>query len=98
MQQPYVKIHGHRKGTDKVSGPRMGKNDSGSPAVTRGMDFTGNRSSAVAKLLSSERGTDTSSDVSSSGFSDGFSVVADFVVGVSVISVRIDDVVVMRST
>ena len=66
--------------------------------MTRGMDFRGSTSSAVTKLLSSERGTDTFSDVSSSGFSDGFSVVADFVAGDPVISVDTDDVVVARST
>ena len=54
--------------------------------MTRGMDFRGNISSAVAKRLSLEGGT----DISSSGFSDGFSV--------AVISVETDDVVVSRST
>ena len=64
--------------------------------MTRGMDFRGNTSSAVAKLLSSEGGTDAFL-VSSSGISDGFSVVAGFVIGTSVISVETDDVVVSRS-
>ena len=62
--------------------------------MTRGMDFRGNTSSAVAKLLSSERGTDASSDVSPSGISNDFSVVADFVVGAPVISVETGDIVV----
>ena len=66
--------------------------------MTRGMNFRGNTSSTAAKLLSSEGGTDTFSDVSSSGFSDGFSVVAGFVAGASVISVETDDAVVSRST
>ena len=80
------------------SGPWRGKNGSGCLAMTRGMDFRGNTSSAVAKLLSSEEGTDAFSDVFSSGFSDGFSVAAGFVAGDSVISVETDDVVVSRLT
>ena len=66
--------------------------------MTRGMNFRGNTSSAVSKLLSSERGTDAFSDVSPSGVSNDFSVVVDLVVGASVISVETDDVVVSRST
>ena len=66
--------------------------------MTRGMDFRGNTSSAVARLISSKRGTDTSSDVFPSGISNDFSVVVDLVVGASVISVEMDDVVVSRST
>ena len=65
--------------------------------MARGMDFRGNRSSAEAKLLSLEGGTDIFSDVSKSGISDAFSVVAGFVTGTSVISVETDDVVVSRS-
>ena len=56
--------------------------------MTRGMDFRGNTSSAVAKLLFSERETDTSSDVSPSGISNDFSVVVDLVEGASVIPVE----------
>ena len=51
----------------------------------RGIDFKGNMSSADAKLLSSEGGTDVFSDV----FSDGFSVTVVFLTG---ISVEADDV------
>ena len=66
--------------------------------MTRGMDSRRNTSSAEAKLLSLEGGTDVFSDVSSSGVSDGFSVIAGFVTGTSVISVETDDVVVSGST
>ena len=58
--------------------------------MARGMDFNGNTSSTVARLLSSEGGTDVFSDVSSSDCSDVFSVTVN--------SVEIDDVVVFKST
>ena len=66
--------------------------------MTRGMDFRGNTSSAEAKLLSLEGGTDIFSAVSSSGFSDGFSVADGFMTDTSVISVETDNVVVSRLT
>ena len=62
----------------------------GSLAMTRGMDFKGNTSSADAKLLSPEGGTDVFSDVSSNGFSDGFSVAVGFMTGISVEADNVD--------
>ena len=63
--------------------------------MTREMDFRENTSSADAKLLSLEEGTDIFSDISLNGFSDGFSVAVGFVTG---ISVEADDADTFKST
>ena len=80
----FEKIHNYKmdSGTciGRVSGLQSGKSDLGRQAITRGMDFNRNTSSAEARLLSSEGAAGTFS----SGSSDGFSVVVGFQAGVSV--------------
>ena len=54
------------------------------------MDFKGNTSSGDAKLLSLEGGLMFFSNVSSNGFSGGFSVAVGFMTGVSVEADNVD--------
>ena len=71
-------------------GPQSGRNDSGRPAVMRGMDFKGNTSSAEANPQSSGGITETFL-----GTSEVFSSVVDFLAD---FSVKADDTDVSQLT
>ena len=103
MQQPFVKSHGHRKGTDTCNGTRS--QDHKGAKMIQGVQqrqeewiLGGIQVQQLLNCYPQKGELMLLLMFSSSGFSDGFSVVADFVVGASVISVGADDIVVSRST